>query len=460
MHREKQIYLAKIAAVLSVLPVLIYAYSFGAPRRSTGAPGDDTCFTAGCHQAPGSTLIRDSSAIQLDPGRPDMTYVPGGGKVRWTVTISDPQAVVFGFQLTARLESDTRNGQAGDFEPADSSTQVLCDDGSLKTATQPCRPGVTVQFVGHSVRRTSGTFSFDWTPPATNVGNVLVWIAANAANGNGMTSGDRIHLAGPFVLRPAAIGPRPTIAQGGAVNAWSSRPTISSGAWMSIYGQNLAPTTRTWRASEIVSGVLPTQLDGVSVKINNRDAFVYYISPTQINVQAPDDDTTGMVPVVVATPNGTSDPVMVEKQRIAPALFTWAGVVPDGQRYVGALFPDSDFSGRPWVGRPGLLAPLNIPTRPARPGEFVLLFATGCGDTNPAQPAGRVVSGAPRLTNPVAVRIGGVPAEVFENTGFLIFAGECQFNVRIPDVPDGDQRVELQIGGVETQQEVYITVQR
>ncbi len=460
MLSERKIFIAKTIAVFSVIPVLIYAYASGPPPRKTGAPGDGTCFEAGCHQAAGSTLIQNSTAIQLNVGRPDMTYVPGGPKVRWTVTISDPQAAVYGFQLTARLASDPRNGQAGDFEPADTTTLVLCDDGALKTPTQPCRPGVTVQFVEQSRPRTPGTFAFDWTPPASPVGNIQVWIAANAANGNNSVTGDRIHLAGPFVLTPAAVGPRPTVSQGGVVNAWDFKPKIASGAWISIFGSNLAPSTRTWREDEIVGGQLPTRLDGVSVRINNRDAFLYFISPNQINVQVPDDDTTGPVPVVVTTPNGTSDPMMVDKQRIAPALFSWAGVVPEGERFVGALFPDSDFTGKPWVGRPGLLAGLGIPTRPARPGEFVLLFATGCGETNPAQPAGRVVSGAPRLANPVAVRIGGLQAEVFENTGFLIFAGECQFNVKIPDVPDGDQPVELQIGGVATEQNVRITIQR
>jgi uncharacterized protein (TIGR03437 family) len=465
MLRERKIFIAKTIALFSVIPVLIYAYASGPPPRKTGAPGDGSCFEAGCHQA-GGALVQNSTAIQLNVGRPDMTYVPGGPKVRWTVTISDPQAAVYGFQLTARLASNPANGQAGDFEPADGTTQVLCEDGSLKTATSPCRAGVTVQFVEHSLPRSPGTFSFDWTPPAANAGNIQVWVAANAANGDGRQTGDRIHLAGPFVLTPAAA-PRPTVSQGGVVNAWDFRPRISSGAWISIFGSNFASTARTWRDDEIVNGQLPTQLDGVSVKINNRDAFVFFISPTQINVQVPDDDTTGLVPVVVTTPNGTSDAVMVDKQRVAPALFTWAGVVPEGERFVGALFPDSgrllpdgNFSGNPWVGRPGLLAPLGIPTRPARPGEFVLLFATGCGDTNPPQPAGRVVSGAPRLANPVSVRIGGVQAEVFDNTGFLVFAGECQFNVKIPDLADGDHPVELQIGGVATQQDVRITVQR
>jgi uncharacterized protein (TIGR03437 family) len=67
----------------------------------------------------------------------------------------------------------------------------------------------------------------------------------------------------------------------------------------------------------------------------------------------------------------------------------------------------------------------------------------------------------PTLTSPVTVRVNGAPAEVFNNTGFLIFAGECQFNVKIPDnAPDGDLPVELEIGGVRTDQDVRITVQK
>jgi hypothetical protein len=60
---------------------------------------------------------------------------------------------------------------------------------------------------------------------------------------------------------------------------------------------NLANTNpgRTWTASEVVNGHLPTALDGVSVTLDGKPAFVYYISPTQINVQASSDATLGAV---------------------------------------------------------------------------------------------------------------------------------------------------------------------
>jgi len=44
-----------------------------------------------------------------------------------------------------------------------------------------------------------------------------------------------------------------------------------------------------------VGGKLPVQLDGVSVTIDGKAAYVYYVSPNQIDVIAPADSTTGTV---------------------------------------------------------------------------------------------------------------------------------------------------------------------
>jgi uncharacterized protein (TIGR03437 family) len=78
-------------------------------------------------------------------------------------------------------------------------------------------------------------------------------------------------------------------ATNGVVNGASFSSGIAPGAWVSIFGDNLAPTTRTWRSDEIVNGKLPTSLDGVSASINGKPAAVYFISPKQLNVQVPDD---------------------------------------------------------------------------------------------------------------------------------------------------------------------------
>ena len=106
-----------------------------------------------------------------------------------------------------------------------------------------------------------------------------------------------------FVVKLAPPGP-PAITS--VLNGASYQPGIEAGSWVMIQGTNLANTFpgRTWRSDEIVNGNLPTSLDGVSVTIDGKPAFVYYISPTQINVQAPSDTAAGAVNVVVDNNGG------------------------------------------------------------------------------------------------------------------------------------------------------------
>ncbi len=201
----------------------------------------------------------------------------------------------------------------------------------------------------------------------------------------------------------------PTISQGGVVHAWSFKAPIGDATWIAILGSNLAPTTRTWRTDEIVGGRLPTSFDGVSVKVNNKDAFVYFISPGQVNAQTPDDAATGPVTVQVTTPDGTSNIMTVNRQVTAPALFTWAGLAQGAERFVGTvssqLRPDGTLD---YIAPPGLLPGLT--TRPARPGETVLLFGTGCGPTIPSFPAGQVVNPPfPTLAGTVNIRSAASP---------------------------------------------------
>ena len=70
---------------------------------------------------------------------------------------------------------------------------------------------------------------------------------------------------------------------------------------MEIKGSNLAPAgdARVWQGSDFVNNQLPTVLDGVSVTMNGKNAYVYYISANQINVLTPPDLAVGPVQVNV-----------------------------------------------------------------------------------------------------------------------------------------------------------------
>jgi hypothetical protein len=112
------------------------------------------------------------------------------------------------------------------------------------------------------------------------------------------------------------------IATSGVVNAASFSAVVAPGTFATIFGNGLAATTRTWTSADFVNGNLPVLLDGVSVKINGKAAYPYYVSPSQIDVIAPADSTSGSVPVVV-TNNGVAGATStVQLQAAAPAFFS------------------------------------------------------------------------------------------------------------------------------------------
>jgi len=274
-------------------------------------------------------------------------------------------------------------------------------------------------------------------------GTVTFTVAANT----GSTARTGIIAVGGQAIAISQAGASSAPVVTSVVNSASFQPGIAAGAWISIFGTNLSTTTRIWRNDEIVGGVLPTQLDGVRVAVNGKMAAVYYISPTQLNVQAPADDAVGPVPVQVTTAQGTAT-TTAQMQAFAPGLFLFDR---ENRRYAAAQHA-VDYS---LVGKVGLYPG----STPAKPGEIVILYGTGFGPTNPPLPTGRVITEPARLANPVQVSIGGLQAEVL--WAGLSAAGLYQFNVKVPDaLSDGDAAVVVEVAGLPAQGNVFLTVQR
>ncbi len=244
----------------------------------------------------------------------------------------------------------------------------------------------------------------------------------------------------------APAGNLPVVStRSGVVNAAAFQAGATPGAWISIHGFRLSATTRAWTAADIVNGKLPTSLDGVSVTINGRNAFVYYISPTQINVQAPADTLSGSVQVVVANSAGASAPTTVQLQTALPGFFRLS------DDYVIA----TDSSG-------GYVAPANLVTGlitlPAKPQDTIVLWGTGFGPTNPVLNPGEVVANSSPLMNTVTVRIGQSTAQVLY--AGITGAGLYQFNTVVPDLPDGDYPIVAEVAGVRTASIARLRIQK
>jgi hypothetical protein len=116
-------------------------------------------------------------------------------------------------------------------------------------------------------------------------------------------------------------GSAPAISANGVVNGASFQPGIVANSWVTIQGTSLAPKTDDW-SNSIVNGALPTSLDGVSVTMGGKPAYIYYIVPGQLNVLAP-DVSQGPVSVVVTTPSGSSAAVTATAGLYGPAFFLW-----------------------------------------------------------------------------------------------------------------------------------------
>lgn len=242
-----------------------------------------------------------------------------------------------------------------------------------------------------------------------------------------------------FELAPPAISL--------VANAEGERPTIAPNTWVEIKGSDLSLTghTRIWKASDFTGGKLPDELDGVNVTVNGKSAYVYYISPTQVNVLTPPDAMSGPVAVQVTNNGVATASSTVQAQALAPSLFVFGG-----GPYVAAVHLNG-----------GLIGPASLypgATTPAKPGETVVLYGNGFGPVSQAVVSGSATQSGTLPQTP-DVGIGGASA-VVQFAG-LVAPGEYQFNVVVPvGVADGDQKITVTYGGASTQAGTVITVQR
>jgi uncharacterized protein (TIGR03437 family) len=203
--RKRAILFAKGLTLLGIIPLLIYAFEYGPDAGYVGVPGENaSCISFGCHVG---TVNSNGGAVTVTfPS--GLMYTPGI-KQHLIVTITDPAQRRWGFELTART-SDPKT-MAGTFTPSDGRTQVLCASTNLfnqNPGNPGCPAGLPLQYVEHTlagyntIQANPAKYEFDWTPPATNLGNITIYVAANAANGDLKETGDHIY-TNKYTLTPA-----------------------------------------------------------------------------------------------------------------------------------------------------------------------------------------------------------------------------------------------------------------
>ena len=332
------------------------------------------------------------------------------------------------------------NGYSGDGGPAtsaqlfeargiavDAAGNLYIADGGNFRVRKVDTSGIITTIAG------GGTKSAADGLPATSVKFSPQDVALDSTGNLYISAGNiwKISLSGSTATPPA-----PAISAGGVVNGASFQQGVPANSWVSIKGTNLASQTDDWSHS-IVNGALPTSLDGVSVTMGGKPAYLYFVSPGQLNVLAP-DVPAGPLNVTVTTAGGTSAAFATTASAYGPAFFTW----PNNQ----VVATRQDYS---YAVKAGTFA--GAATVPAKPGDVIILWATGFGPTLPAAPLGAPVppsGGYPTASAPT-VTINNTPATVYGAALAPGSAGLYQIAIQVPgNIADGDWPIQATVGNI------------
>jgi uncharacterized protein (TIGR03437 family) len=255
----------------------------------------------------------------------------------------------------------------------------------------------------------------------------------------------------------AAAAQTPSVTENGVLNSATFATVgqtghpVSPGSLVSIFGSELAASLQS-----ADSVPLSTTLGDVSVRFNDIPAPLHFVSPAQVNAQLPwgllQGAQTGTATVVVRRGAASSQPRTVQLAQQSPGIYTLSamGVGP------GVIINVDDGS----LSQPAGTVP-GYPTRPARTGSAIVIYASGLGPVDPPVADGAASLDALRTTvTPTAVLIGGRDAQVLFSGLSPQFPGVYQLNVVVPaGVPPGYATpIQLTSGGLTTSDRVTLAV--
>ena len=190
------------AAILALFGFQKFSFNYekasasasGPTPGHTGAPNEGSC--TACHS---DFPVNSGSGNITITGLPS-NYLPNQ-QIPITVTINQADAVVFGFQLTA---VDRQGNRVGTFtlpQQTPPQMQVVNDiiNGNQRRYVEHTLNGIVPTAFG------TKSWTFIWNAPAQRVGKIGFYVAGNAANSDGGTSGDYIYTNRKFTLSGSAI---------------------------------------------------------------------------------------------------------------------------------------------------------------------------------------------------------------------------------------------------------------
>ena len=206
---------------------------------------------------------------------------------------------------------------------------------------------------------------------------------------------------------------------------------VAPGEIVYISGSGVGPSQI---ASYGGNGDVPVSLAGTSVTFNGTSAPLIYTSATAV---------AAVVPYEVL---GTNAKVIVSYKGIASPAFT----VPVVASIPGLFTSNSSGSGP--LAATHADGTLITSSNPAVPGEYVVLYGSGGGQTSPAGSDGTLTPGLAHQVLPVSVTIGGLNSSVYYAGGAPEeVAGVMQINAQVPQGAGGTASVVVTVGNAQSQ---------
>jgi uncharacterized protein (TIGR03437 family) len=198
---------------------------------------------------------------------------------------------------------------------------------------------------------------------------------------------------------------------------------VAPGEIVTLMGQELAPAVKAADSSP-----LPSSIEGVSVSIGAITAPLFYVSPTQINLQVPFELPLGSAPLIVQRGAQSSAARDLKIAATDPGIFSTA----DG---VAAVVHASDFS-------------VVTQQKPASADEYLAVFSTGLGTTDPAAVSGQPATTAAPIKATVFAQIDTGPEITVSYAGLAPgLIGLYQLNFQIPEgTPRGARELLFYVG--------------
>jgi endoglucanase len=257
----------------------------------------------------------------------------------------------------------------------------------------------------------------------------------------------------------------PVITSIDSASAYGAYSYFASGSWLEIKGTNLvdpsdprltaAVNPGQWTLKDFNGVNAPTVLDGISVSINGKPAYVWYLSTTQVNAQAPEDSATGNVAITITNCKATSSPVMFARRTLAPGLLAPPNYSAGGTQYMVATFA----SDGAYVLNTTTGAGLGLTSRPAKPGDVIIAYGIGFGDVTPSILPGVIVQQSNSLISPVTFSFGSANATLQYSGLAGGFVGLYEFYITVPPgLANGDYLINVTQSGTPVPQSMYLTV--